>query len=72
MDKTNQNKEIIHLCNNVLYVLTRCMYRGEDAHLVELSREFIKQLKTDIEKQALIPVPEKTDEKVIPLAEAKS
>lgn len=55
MDKTEkqlpQHEQVKQLCNNVLYVLQHCMYRGEDAHLVELSKEWMKEIKRDIDKR---------------------
>lgn len=48
MDKpVNQIEQVNTLFNNVLYVLQHSMYRGEDAHLVELSKQFIKELRQD-------------------------
>lgn len=49
MNETNQNDQIRQLFNNVLYVLQHSMYRGEDAHLVELSKQFITEMKKDFE-----------------------
>jgi hypothetical protein len=45
----NQHTQVKELCNTVLYVLTHSYYRGEDSHLVELSKQFIKELKKDVE-----------------------
>lgn len=62
MDKQiSQHEQVKQLCNNVLYVLQHCMYRGEDAHLVELSKQFMKELKLDIEKRIELEAKEATE-----------
>lgn len=47
----SENEQINNLFNSLLYVLTHSYYRGEDAHLVELSKEFVKQMKLDFERK---------------------
>lgn len=48
MNKPNaQLEQVNKLFNDVLYVLQHSYYRGEDAHLVELSKQFIKELRID-------------------------
>lgn len=39
------------LCNTTLYVLHHAYYRGEDAHLVLQAKEFIKEIRTDVERK---------------------
>ena len=39
------------LANTTLYVLTHSYYRGEDAHLVLQAKEFIKEIRHDIERK---------------------
>lgn len=39
------------LCNTTLYVLTKGFYPGADAHLVNQAKEFIKEIKLDIERK---------------------
>lgn len=44
-----------NLCNTTLYVLTHSYYRGEDAHLVLQAKEFLKEIRKDVEnKQKLV------------------
>lgn len=39
------------LCNTTLYVLTKGFYPGADAHLVNQAKEFIKEIKADVERK---------------------
>ncbi len=39
------------LCNTTLYVLTKGFYPGADAHLVNQAKEFIKEIKRDVESK---------------------
>lgn len=39
------------LCNTTLYVLTKGFYPGADAHLVNQAKEFIKEIKKDVESK---------------------
>ncbi len=39
------------LCNTTLYVLTKGFYPGADAHLVHQAKEFIKEIKKDVESK---------------------
>lgn len=39
------------LCNTTLYVLTKGMFPGADAHLVNQAKEFIKEIKKDVESK---------------------
>jgi len=40
-----------NLCNTSLYVLHHAYYRGEDAHLVLQAKEFIKEIRKDVENK---------------------
>ncbi len=42
---------ITSLCNTTLYVLTKGFYPGADAHLVNQAKEFIKEIKKDVESK---------------------
>lgn len=37
------------LCNTTLYCLTKGFYPGADAHLVDQAKNFIKEIKKDVE-----------------------
>ncbi len=39
------------LCNTALYVLTKGMYPGADAHLVNQAKEFIKEIRADVNRK---------------------
>lgn len=39
------------LCNTTLYVLTKGFYPGADAHLVNQAKEFVKEIKRDVENK---------------------
>lgn len=39
------------LCNTTLYVLTKGFYPGADAHLVHQAKEFVKEIKADVERK---------------------
>lgn len=51
-ESTRLYEGVRQLCNDVLYVLHHAYYRGEDAHLVERSKQFIKELRLDVEQKA--------------------
>lgn len=55
-------EQINRLFNDVLYVLTHSYYRGEDAHLVEQSKQFIKDLKTNWVKDLEAKAKQATEE----------
>lgn len=58
----SENDQIRALFNNLLYVLTHSYYRGEDAHLVEMSKQFIKQMKADFEMKLEAQAKQATEE----------
>lgn len=65
-----QTDQVRYLFNNVLYVLQHSTFRGEDSHLVELSKQFIKEMKNDFELRAKADV--KADAPVEAKPEASS
>lgn len=46
-----QHEQLRQLANSCLYVLQHSYYKGEDAHLVELVKQWMKTLRDDVAKQ---------------------
>jgi hypothetical protein len=47
----SQHEQLRQLANSCLYVLTHCQFRGEDSHLVELVKAWMKELRDNVAKQ---------------------
>lgn len=49
-EKLSEHEQVRRLANSTLYVLEHSYYRGEDSHLVEVVKQWMKTLRDDISK----------------------
>lgn len=58
----SQHEQLRQLANSALYVLQHCQFRGEDSHLVELVKQWMKSLRDDVAKQMEAEAKKATEE----------
>lgn len=57
-----QHEQLRQLANSCLYVLQHSYYRGEDSHLVELVKQWMKSLRDDVANQLELESKKATEE----------